>query len=98
MEIAITWHGDNFNIDLSSRAGEEAFLSVKGARIVDGAKGPFISYPSRKQDNGKYWNHVWGSDRFNAVVMQKAQESRPQQASKGRSGARAADADSDIPF
>jgi len=77
MEIEIKWHGDNFNLLLSSKQGMEPFIEIKGCRIVNGSKGPFVSYPSRKLDSGKYWNHVYGSERFNAVVLEKAHASQP---------------------
>ena len=68
----------SFNIGLASGPNVEPFLSIKGCRIVDGSKGPFVSYPARKDDKtGKYWNHVWGSEKFNAAVLQKAQASQP---------------------
>jgi DNA-binding cell septation regulator SpoVG len=77
VEISIEWHGEQFNLSLATKEGIEPFLSVKGCRIVSGSKGEFISYPSRKMDSGKYWNHVYGSEKFNAVVLSKANESRP---------------------
>jgi DNA-binding cell septation regulator SpoVG len=80
MEVSIKWFDGqypSFNIMLASAAGKEPFLEIKGCKIVDGQKGPFISYPSRKMDNGKYWNHVYGSDLFNATILSKAQESMP---------------------
>lgn len=93
MHITTTWHGDNFNIDLSSAEGREPFLQIKGCRIVEGKNGPFISYPSRKLDSGKYWNHVYGSEKFNAAVLEKAQENKP-----GRASKRQQDDDGQVPF
>lgn len=78
MNVITTWHGDQFNVELASREGEEPFLSVKGCRIVDGQNGPFVSYPATKNANtGKWWQHAWGSEKFNAVVLSKAQASMP---------------------
>lgn len=78
MEILITWHGDQFNVELASKEGAEAFISVKGCRIVNGSKGEFVSWPATKNTtSGKWWNHVWASDKFAAVVLSKAQESMP---------------------
>lgn len=101
MNVQITWHGDNFNVELSSKEGVEAFLSIKGCRLIDGQKGPFVSYPARKNEQtGKWWSHVWGSDKFNAVVLSKAQESMPKQQARqpARSGGPRDDPDGDIPF
>ena len=68
----------SFNINLHSKPGSEAFLSVKGCKIVNGQNGAFVSYPSRKNEQtGKYWNHAWGSEAFNAEVLRLAQEGAP---------------------
>lgn len=38
----------------------DGFVDVYGCRIYDGSDGkPFISFPSRKGNDGKYWNHVY---------------------------------------
>lgn len=94
MNVTTTWHGDNFNVELASKEGAEAFLSIRGCRLMDGKSGPFVSYPAKKNEqSGKYWNHVWASDKFNAVVLSKALESQPRQQGKQRE-----QDDSDIPF
>lgn len=68
----------SFNIGLHSKQGSEAFISIKGCKIVNGQNGAFVRYPSRKNEQtGKYWNHVWGSENFNAEVLRLAQESAP---------------------
>lgn len=95
MHIIITHHGDQFNVELASKEGAEPFLSIKGCRIVEGTKGPFVSYPATKNANtGKWWSHAWGSDKFNAAVLEKAQAT--QATARGR---RQQDDDGgDIPF
>lgn len=77
MQVKTVWHGDNFNVILTTKEGAEPFLEIKGCRIVNGRDGQFVSYPSRKLESGKYWNHVYGSERFNAVVLEKANANRP---------------------
>jgi hypothetical protein len=87
MEVTVKWFDGtypSFNLILASGPDKEPFLEVKGCKIVDGQNGPFVSYPSRKQDNGKYWNHVYASDAFNAVVLSKAQESMPSRRQRPR--------------
>ena len=38
----------------------DSFVRVYGLRIYDGKDGkPFISFPSRKGKDDKYWNHVY---------------------------------------
>lgn len=80
MEVSIKWFDGqypSFNIMLASGPEKQPFLEIKGCKIVNGRDGDFISYPSRKQDNGKYWNHVYGSDAFNAEVLRKAVAAMP---------------------
>jgi DNA-binding cell septation regulator SpoVG len=100
MDVQIKWFSDNFNVILASKEGAEPFLEVKGCRIVNGSNGPFVSYPSKKLDSGKYWNHVYGSERFNAVVLEKAQAAQPAAAPRrGRAPAGGGGVDmDDIPF
>jgi hypothetical protein len=95
MEIGITWFNDQFNIDLSSKPGAEAFLSIKGCRIAQGTDGAFVSYPATKNaSTGKWWRHAWGSDGFNAAVLKKAQDSQQKDPAKQQRMA----LDEDIPF
>lgn len=38
----------------------DGFVNIYGCRIYDGKEGkPFISFPSRKSNDGKYWNHAY---------------------------------------
>jgi hypothetical protein len=105
MEVSIKWFDGqypSFNLILASGAGKEPFLEVKGCKVMNGQNGQFVSYPSRKQDNGKYWNHVYGSEAFNAVVLEKALASMPQPRSAAAGGQRSnrqgSSDDSSIPF
>lgn len=96
MNIEVEWHDGqypSFNIALSSRPDTDPFITIKGCKIVSGSKGDFISYPSRKQENGKYWNHVYGSDAFNAAVLEKALSGMPRTAIKRPSVAQRPDRD-----
>ena len=78
MHISVTWHDKSFNLDLASAEGKEAFLSVKGCRLVAGSNGEFISFPSRKNEQtGKYWNHVWANAAFQTEVIRIANASKP---------------------
>ena len=81
MKITVQWiAGDRpqFNVSLASAEGKEAFLDIKGCRIVDGSKGPFVSWPATKNEkSGKWWNHVYGSEAFNAAVIEAAEAARP---------------------
>ena len=38
----------------------DGFVDIYGCRIYDGKDGkPFISFPARKGNDGKYWNHAY---------------------------------------
>jgi DNA-binding cell septation regulator SpoVG len=82
MKIAIEHHNDQFNVALSSGEGKEPFLTIKGCRVVDGAKGRFISFPSRKLDSGKYWNHVYASEGFQAAILAELDKGQPKRRSR----------------
>ena len=46
--------GITFNLQI------DGFVTVYGCRIYDGKEGkPFIAFPARKGNDGKYWNHVF---------------------------------------
>jgi DNA-binding cell septation regulator SpoVG len=81
MEIRTIWQDGkypSFNLELASKDGAEAFLVVKGCRIVSGQKGEFVSGPATKGTSGKYWNHTYIGDKFSAVVLSKALEAQRQ--------------------
>jgi DNA-binding cell septation regulator SpoVG len=101
MHINVEMHGDQFNVQVSSKAGEDHFLAIKGCRIVSGSNGEFVSFPARKMDSGKYWTHVWASDKFQAAILKahaaaaKAEAKAPAK----KAGKKAADDwDDEIPF
>jgi len=83
MHIKTIWQQGqypSFNLELASEEGREAFFVLKGCQIKDGPNGPFVSVPSKKNEQtGKYWNHAYLADKFAAVVLSKAQESMPRE-------------------
>lgn len=97
MDIQVVWKEGkypSFNVGIASKAGNKPFLEIKGCKLVDGQKGVFVSYPARKQEDGKYWNHVWAADAFNEMVIKKAQEARPGK----KDGSGFDDMADDVPF
>lgn len=76
MKIIIEHHESQFNISLAGKEGDQPFLTIKGCRIVQGQKGPFVSFPSKKLDSGKYWNHVYASDKFQSAVITEYERSK----------------------
>ena len=84
----------SFNVRLHSKPQADPFIEIKGVAIRQGAKGPFVSWPATKnQQTGKYWNHCYASEEFNAHVMKLAQVEAP----KPRPQVEDED-DSDLPF
>jgi DNA-binding cell septation regulator SpoVG len=94
MEVTIKpWEGGKFDVMVASKEGAEPFLTIKSCRIVSGKNGDFVSYPATKNEKtGKYWNHVYCNDKFNAVVLSKAHEAMKPV------GSGFDNMDSDIPF
>lgn len=104
MKVSIQMHGDQFNVQLSAAAGQDHFLAIKGCRIVQGKEGPFVSFPARLQDSGKWWNHVWASEGFQAAILKAhneaaAKENKPAKAkAKAKPAATVETDDDDISF
>lgn len=91
----------SFDLILRTGEGKDPFMIVRGCRVVSGANGEFVSYPSRKTEQGKYWNHVWAHSEFNEMILKKA-KSAPPAAPRQQQPQRQADPlegmDDDIPF
>lgn len=78
MHITIEWHDKSFNINLHSSPDKEAFLSVKGCRIVGEGESQFIGFPAKKNEKtDKWWNHVWANDAFQKTVIDLANKAKP---------------------
>lgn len=97
MHVSIKWFNTQFNVLLASKEGAEPFLEVKGCRIANGKNGEFVSWPSTKKDDGKYWNHCYASEKFAAHVLELAKAGVPQEAPRSSKPA-AVDHSDDIPF
>jgi DNA-binding cell septation regulator SpoVG len=94
MNIIIEHRDRDFNVMLASKPDAEPFLTIRGCRVVNGKNGDFVSWPARKMDNGKYWNHVYASDAFvSAVLAEYNKAAKPRPAQKQRQAA-----DDEIPF
>lgn len=101
MEIRIEWKETkypSFNIMVCSKPGKDPFMTIRGCQIKEGKKNnnEFISYPSRKKEDGTYFNHFYGSDDFNAEVLRLAKATQPQ--AQSRQGSGFDDMKDDIPF
>ena len=48
-------------------------VTIYGCKVVEGKNGDFISFPSHKGKDGKYYNHAWvklSDDDTSAIVKQ----------------------------
>lgn len=81
-----------FNVSVSSAKGKDPFIVIKDCRIVDGAKGEFVSWPAKKMDDGKYFNYVYASKEFVDAVLKVAKEAMPSESKSIE------DMSSDIPW
>lgn len=95
MNITVEWHDKSFNVSLHAREGADAFLTIKGCRIVSGKDGEFVGFPATKSEkSGKWWAHVWGSEKFQAEVLRIANAAKP----AAKAPAKATVDDDTIPF
>lgn len=100
MHFSVKWFDGkypSFNLSFHKKEGDKEFFSVKSCRIASGSNGEFVSYPSQKKDDGKYWNHAWGDDAFNAYVLKLANDSRPSRNDTPQQS-KSADFEDSIPF
>ena len=55
-----------FTICFQTRVG--GWINIKDCRLVDGVNGLFISYPSKKGNDGVYYDSLWLSDELRKKV------------------------------
>lgn len=78
MHISIKQYEKSFDVLLHSTADSEAFLTIKGCRVVQGKNGAFVSMPATKNEStGKWWNHVYCSPEFQDAVLKKVKPAAP---------------------
>ena len=51
-------------------------VTIYGCKVIEGKNGDFISFPSHKGKDGKYYNHVWIklSDEDTAAIVKQVEE------------------------
>jgi DNA-binding cell septation regulator SpoVG len=98
MKITIEHHNDQFNVALTSPTGDEPFITIKGCRVVQGGNGPFVSFPAKKLDSGKYWNHVYASRAFSDAVLREYNKSKARAPAPSRRPPPPAPMDDEPPF
>ena len=50
-----TWADDSMSADVTLSIGKAEIVDIYGVRVVNGSKGAFLSMPSRKGSDGKYY-------------------------------------------
>ena len=96
MHITVELHDKQFNINLHSAEGKDAFLSIKGCRLIESEKGAFIGFPARKNEKTeKWWNHVWANEGFQDAVIALVKKAQPKNEPKKSI---VDDLENDVPF
>ena len=98
MKIEIIRYDGRDAFTVALRNGPEPFLKIHGCRVKEGGKGRFISWPARKDDAGKWWNHCWGSEAFQAAILKAFDAEAPKRQAPPRQEKPLADMDEDIPW
>ena len=102
MKVNVEWFDGqwpSFNVSLSSVEGKDPFIVIKSCSIVKGKNGDFVKFPSKKKEDGSYFNFIYASKEFGNVVLKKAKESFPErQAEEPTRKNSVIDMDSDVPF
>lgn len=51
-------------------------VTIYGCKVVEGKNGDFISFPSHKGKDGKYYNHAWVklSDEDSAAIIEQVEK------------------------
>ena len=64
------WSDASVSCDVTLSINKAEIVTVYGIRLVDGKKGKFLSMPSRKGSDGKYYSHarIVDDDIINAIL------------------------------
>lgn len=53
------WNDGSVTFALNLQVATKRWVTIYGCRIVEGKDGSFISFPSRKGGDGKYYSHAY---------------------------------------
>ena len=56
--------------DITTQEG----FTLKGFKIIEGANGLFVSYPSQKDNDGEYQDTIWSDKEIREKVLKMALE------------------------
>ena len=65
-----TWADGKVSADITLSIGKAEIVTIYGVRVVDGSNGAFLSMPSRKCSDGKYyyWANIIDEDIKSALL------------------------------
>jgi DNA-binding cell septation regulator SpoVG len=87
-----------YDVMIASKEGAEPFITVKDCKLVEGSKGPFVSFPARKDAKDKWWPMVYGSDAFQGAVIAEMRKAAPDTRTLSERRPKPPVVDDDIPF
>lgn len=82
-------------------ASEFGTLELKDLKIIDGSKGRFVGFPSRKDDRDKWWPYMYADDSFQVELIKAMDAATPKPDTRTHAERKAptlAEMDDDIPF
>lgn len=94
VKIEMSPSGKTFGIAFTKN--DKVLYVTKGCRLVNGQNGPFISGPSTKMDDGKWFNYLYIDKEFGAYLTKLALEAAP--APAPQQSRQSAPDMSDVPF
>lgn len=56
------WYDDNITCDVTLSIAKTKIVTIYGIRVIISKKGEFLSLPSRKGRDGKYYAHAYIED------------------------------------
>ena len=59
VDHARQWKDNGITFALNLELEENRICTIYGCRIIEGKNGNFISFPSRKGTDGKYYSHAY---------------------------------------
>lgn len=93
VKIEPSTSGKTFGVALTK--GDKVLMVVKGCRLANGSNGQFVSGPSSKMDDGKWFNYLYMDKQFSDYVTGLAIEAMDKPVPKS---ARDEELESDLPF
>ncbi len=87
-----------YDVMVASAEGREPFITIKDCKLIEGSRGQFVGFPSRKDDKDKYWPMVYGSDGFQAEVIRAMNAAAPDTRTISERRPKPPVVDDDVPF